>query len=79
MRHGPEVFVVGGGLSKAGSIIIDTAAKYYKEYAFHASRETEIQACHTRQLSRHVWRSKDGYRLNNDKIAIFKEIKYNGY
>ena len=33
----PEVFVVGGGLSKAGSIIIDTAAKYYKEYAFHAS------------------------------------------
>ena len=39
----PEVFVVGGGLSKAGSIIIDTAAKYYKEYAFHASRETEIK------------------------------------
>lgn len=43
MRYGPEVFVVGGGLSKAGSIIIDTAAKYYKEYAFHASRETEIK------------------------------------
>ena len=39
----PEVFVVGGGLSKAGSIIIDTASKYYKEYAFHASRETEIK------------------------------------
>ena len=39
----PEVFVVGGGLSKAGSIIIDTAAKYYKEYAFHASRGTEIK------------------------------------
>lgn len=39
----PEVFVVGGGLSKAGSIIIDTVAKYYKEYAFHASRETEIK------------------------------------
>ena len=39
----PEVFVVGGGLSKAGNIIIDTAAKYYKEYAFHASRETEIK------------------------------------
>ncbi len=39
----PQVFVVGGGLSKAGNIIIDTAAKYYKEYAFHASRETEIK------------------------------------
>ena len=39
----PEVFVVGGGLSKAGNIIIDTAAKYYREYAFHASRGTEIK------------------------------------
>ena len=37
----PQVFVVGGGLSKAGNIIIDTATKYNKEYAFHASRETE--------------------------------------
>ena len=39
----PQVFVVGGGLSKAGNINIDTASKYYKEYAFHASRETEIK------------------------------------
>lgn len=39
----PQVFVVGGGLSKAGNIIIDAASKYYKEYAFHASRETEIK------------------------------------
>lgn len=39
----PQVFVVGGGLSKAGNIIIDTASKYYKKYAFHASRETEIK------------------------------------
>lgn len=39
----PQVFVVGGGLSKAGNIIIDTASKYYKEYAFHASRKTEIK------------------------------------
>ena len=39
----PQVFVVGGGLSKAGNIIIDTASKYYKEYAIHASRETEIK------------------------------------
>lgn len=39
----PQVFVVGGGLSKAGNIIIDTASKYYKEYVFHASRKTEIK------------------------------------
>ena len=34
----PQVFVVGGGLSKAGNIIIDTASKYYKEYAFFICR-----------------------------------------
>lgn len=39
----PQVYVIGGGLSKAGNIIIDTAAKYYKEYAFHASRTTEFR------------------------------------
>ena len=40
----PEVFVIGGGLSKAGDIIIGTAKKYFQEYAFHASRETEVKS-----------------------------------
>lgn len=39
----PEVFVVGGGLSKAGDIIINTAKESFKANAFHASRETEIK------------------------------------
>lgn len=34
----PEVFVIGGGVSKAGSILIDVIQKNYQEAAFHASR-----------------------------------------
>ncbi|MCR5507869.1 MAG: ROK family glucokinase [Lachnospiraceae bacterium] len=38
----PEVFVIGGGVSKAGKVIIDQAEKYYKEYVFHASRDAKF-------------------------------------
>lgn len=38
----PEVFVIGGGVSKAGSIVTDVIEKYYQKYAFHASRNTEF-------------------------------------
>lgn len=38
----PEVIVIGGGVCKAGKILIDVVRKYYKEYAFHACEETEI-------------------------------------
>lgn len=36
----PEVFVIGGGMSKAGEILIDAIKKHYTEYAFHASKDT---------------------------------------
>ena len=39
----PEVFVLGGGMSKSGNILTDSIEKYYKEYAFHASRNTQIR------------------------------------
>lgn len=39
----PEVFVLGGGMSKSGTILTDSIEKYYKEYAFHASRSTPIK------------------------------------
>lgn len=38
----PEVFVVGGGVSKAGEILIEGIRKHYKERAFHACVQTEI-------------------------------------
>lgn len=38
----PEVFVIGGGVSKAGQIIIDSVKKYYKLYAFRACANAEF-------------------------------------
>ena len=39
----PEVFVIGGGVSRAGQIIIDATEKYFKQYAFHACRNTTFE------------------------------------
>jgi len=38
----PEVYIIGGGMSRAGSIILDAVEKYYKKYAFHVSANTPI-------------------------------------
>ena len=38
----PQVFVIGGGVSKAGQVIIDYGQKYYKKYVFHASRDAKF-------------------------------------
>lgn len=38
----PEIFVIGGGVSRAGEILIDGIRKHYVEKAFHACRATEI-------------------------------------
>ncbi len=36
----PEVFVIGGGVSRAGEIILEAVEKYYAPAAFHACRTT---------------------------------------
>ena len=38
----PEIFVIGGGVSKAGQIILDVVSKYYKQKAFHACEGTKF-------------------------------------
>ena len=38
----PEVYVIGGGVSKAGEILIQVVQKHYKKNAFHASREVKF-------------------------------------
>ena len=38
----PDVYIVGGGMSRAGTIITNTALKYYRKYAFHVSTGTSI-------------------------------------
>lgn len=40
----PEAFVIGGGVAKAGDILLEAVKKYYEKYAFHASRKTEFKA-----------------------------------
>lgn len=38
----PEVYVVGGGMSRAGKIVTDSILKYYQKYAFHVSTGTGV-------------------------------------
>ena len=38
----PEIFVIGGGVSKAGAILTDSVQKYFENYAFHACRQTKF-------------------------------------
>lgn len=39
----PEVVVIGGGVSKAGDILIDGLEKYFMQYAFSACKQTKIK------------------------------------
>lgn len=38
----PEVFVIGGGVSKAGMILINAVRKYFIKEAFHACEDTKF-------------------------------------
>ncbi len=38
----PEVVVLGGGVSKAGQILVDGITPYYNKYAFHACHPIQI-------------------------------------
>lgn len=39
----PEVFVIGGGVSKAGEVLLDYIKKYYVPTVFHGCRETRFE------------------------------------
>ena len=38
----PEIFVIGGGVSKAGDILINSIRKYFRNAAFHASEDARF-------------------------------------
>lgn len=38
----PKKFIIGGGVSKAGDIILEVTEKYFKEYAFKPCRNVEF-------------------------------------
>lgn len=39
----PEAFIIGGGVSKAGNIIIDTTKKYYVDYVMKSLKDREFR------------------------------------
>ena len=39
----PEAFVIGGGVSKAGPVLIDYIRPYYQKAVFHASRDAKFE------------------------------------
>ena len=39
----PEIFVIGGGVSKAGAILLDTIREHFVKYAFHASEGCQFE------------------------------------
>ena len=39
----PQVFVIGGGVSKAGDILLQYIKEYYTEYVFHGSSSAEFK------------------------------------
>lgn len=36
----PDVFVLGGGMSRAGQVVADVTVPHYRKHAFHASKHT---------------------------------------
>ena len=40
----PEMFLVGGGVARAGDVLFDPLVKHFKEYAFRSCRETPFKA-----------------------------------
>lgn len=38
----PEIFVLGGGVSNAGAILIEGTRQYFQKFAFHACRNTQF-------------------------------------
>ena len=38
----PEVIVIGGGVSKAGTFLTERIQKYFEDYAFHACKEAKV-------------------------------------
>ena len=39
----PQAFVIGGGMSKAGDILISVIEKHFRKYAFHAHKDIEFR------------------------------------
>lgn len=39
----PQAFVIGGGVSKAGDVLLDYVSKYYNQYVFHGCKDAAFK------------------------------------
>lgn len=39
----PEIFLIGGGVSRAGAVLLDRIQRSYQKYAFHVAKETPVK------------------------------------
>lgn len=39
----PEIFLIGGGMSRAGAVLLDRIRRSYEKYAFHVSIDTPVK------------------------------------
>ena len=40
----PEMFMIGGGVARAGEVLFNPLVRHYKAYAFQSCKETPIKA-----------------------------------
>ena len=38
----PQVFIVGGGMSRAGAVLVGAITRHYRRYAYHSTTQTNI-------------------------------------
>lgn len=43
VTNDPELFIIGGGVSNAGDILLEGVKRYYSKYAFHAVKDTKFK------------------------------------
>ena len=51
----PQKIIIGGGVSKAGDILIDTIVKHYQNYAFSASSPNRVRFSRVRKRRWNRW------------------------
>lgn len=51
----PEMFMVGGGVARAGDVLFNPLREHFKTYAFSSCRETPIVAATLGNDLKHLW------------------------
>jgi len=68
----PEMFLLGGGVSRAGDILLDAVAKHFREYAFASCRETPIKPASLGERRRHLRRGAPDRGRVSERVSKIK-------